>query len=294
MAKRVGKEAAGMSTGPSIEVSSVMGRVVHRVLAAVLAAVLVGLAPPAGLAQPSLEADWTGAGVEPAPDDLERAPDEPEISWSDNPGVYEAELRRRYHNPLYLEHRREVAPQELLDAKRRDAERAWEVLELYVDLASEKSRLARADTASGMGEALARIDEAIQLAMWAGGEAYPLAPSLQTLRNGLLEKWKQLAGDDTGVAALLGVERRARKIDTTSEAARFVAQVEMPESPIEEYELGSALLSEDPRTIRVALKTLKPVRRKAVNQQARRLVSTLRSEGIEVEALDQKAAAIGL
>ena len=57
-------------------------------------------------------------------------PVEPEVvfEWSKSPAVHEADLLRRWNNPLYIEARRTIDEDELRAAKRIDADQQWQVL----------------------------------------------------------------------------------------------------------------------------------------------------------------------
>ncbi len=233
-------------------------------------------------------------------EDLEGPPtEEPEplplLEWSEKPGVYENELRRRHQNPLFVESRQEILEADVMEARRRDAERMWQVLEDYISLANDKDRMARYEVASEMGEALLRFDENTWSALRTGGEAFALAAATQRIRSDLLQAWQDVASVDPGVKALLDAEARIPAVKTESSAIRFLAllQAEDPddEGPLRRYELGAALLSEDVETIREVHSLLRGELRSAVRSQLESVLGEIGREQIEFEGKREKVKA---
>lgn len=236
---------------------------------------------------------FSNADLAPPSSEREAAP---MLEWSAKPGVFEADLRRRYGNPLYLESRREFGEEELLEARRRDADLMWGVLENYIELVSDKNRMARFELASQMGDALLRIDEGTWKALRAGGEAYALAASIQELRSRLLAEWKVAAARDPGVKALLDAERRIPSVKTGAEAIRFLALIQSAgadeDGPIRRYEFGAALLSEEPDTIRSVYKSLRGELKSTVREQLTRVLQEIGREEVDFERKREKVALV--
>lgn len=219
------------------------------------------------------------------------------LDWSAKPGVFESDLFRRSGNSLYLESRRHIDDAELLVAKRRDAKRMWESLEAFIDLLSDKKRMSRYELASEMGDALMRIDESTWSALRVGGQAYELAASIQELRTWLLDAWQVSSDADPGVEALLKAEARLPTVETRSSAVRFLALVQSgdsdsAESPIKLHELGVALMSETPKTIRNVYMALRGDLKRKLKQQLTSLLNEIEREEIEFDQSDQKIDAL--
>lgn len=218
-----------------------------------------------------------------------------QLEWSKNPGVYEGDLRRRFGNPLYFEARRLVDEQELLSAKSRDAEKMWEVLEGFIDLLSDKNRMARFELASQMGDALLRIDEGTWSALRVGGEAYNLAAAIQKMRTELLAKWQVSSAADPGVKALLDAEARIPSVNTESPAIRFLALIQAGDgdgnkSPIRRHEYAHALMNEDAESIKKIYRALRGQLKATMREQLTLLLKEIAREQIEFEDRDQKVA----
>jgi hypothetical protein len=234
--------------------------------------------------------------IEEAEEPSSPAPGAP-LEWSENPGVYESDLLRRFGNPLYLESRRQIGEGELLEAKRRDAEQMWQVLESFIDLLSDKGSMSRFELASQMGDALLRIDEGTWAALRVGGEAYPLAAAIQNLRTWLLKEWRVSSAADPGVKALLDAEARIPIVETESLAIRFLAliqagDVDEQEGPIRRYEFGTALMNEDPASIRKVYAALRGELKSTMQKQLTLLLEEIAREEIEFEGRDRKVAVV--
>jgi hypothetical protein len=219
------------------------------------------------------------------------------LDWSANPGVFESDLVRRSGNSLYLESRRRIGEPELLAAKRRDAELTWQTLESFVELLSRKKRMSKLESASEMGDALLRIDEATWGALRVGGEAYKLAASIQELRSWLLGEWQVSSLADPGVQALLDAEERIPTVETQSSAIRFLALIQVADdadamAPIAMEEFGVALMSEEPATIRKVYQALQGDLKEKLALQLSSLLEEIEREEIEFDRSDQKIAEV--
>lgn len=263
--------------------------------AALASAVLLAW-PLALAAQPQSVPRYTNEDLTGAPRETEAPEPKVTIAWSAKPGVYERELMRRHDNPLYVESRQEVSEADLLDARRRDAERMWNALESYIELANDKDRMARYEVASKMGEALLRLDENTWSALRAGGEAYALAAATQEIRKQLLARWRDVASVDPGVKALLDAEARIPAVETDSPAIRFLALLQAAdpddEGPIRRYEVGAALLSEDVATIRKVHALLRGELRRSVRDQLGSVLADIGRDEIEFEGKQEKVTAV--
>jgi hypothetical protein len=213
------------------------------------------------------------------------------LEWSPEPGVFELALLRRYDNPLYLPDRRLITLHKLADAKVRDAERAWQVLDAYIDVASRRNRLARLDSAERISEAVAEIDSLIEEALRVGGTAYGIADALLTLRADLVSEWRRAAsGNPARFAPLERIEQREPQ---TGSAARFLAQLDQEEGPIPEHEVVPALLGENPGTIRAVMTSFPADRQRALRRHASLVFDDLKREGVETGKLEPKLDAMG-
>ena len=214
------------------------------------------------------------------------------LEWSESPGTFEQDLMRRQGNPLYAPPRRRIGRSELIAAKRRDAERMWKALELYIDLATAKKRMARLDDAVEIDAALLELDRETLRAIEVGGEAYRLADALQGISGWLVGEWNTGAGDDPDVSALLSAREGLPKIDADSKSLRFVTQLEMKDGPIQDFERAAALLSLEKDTIAKVMADLGPQWRRKMADQSRELAADLNSEGVDVEGIDSKLAIV--
>lgn len=251
---------------------------------------------PALASAPPMPSALTIEETEEAEEPSSPAPAAP-LEWSENPGVYESDLFRRFGNPLYLESRRQIGEEELLEAKRRDAEQMWKVLESFIDLLSDKGRMSKFELASQMGDALLRIDEGTWTALRVGGAAYPLAAAIQNLRASLLKQWRVSSAADPGVKALLDAEARIPTVETESLAIRFLALIQAgdgdeKEGPIRRYEFGTALMNEDPVSIRKIYGALRGELKFTMQKQLTLLLEEIDREEIEFAGRDRKVAVV--
>ncbi|MBW2274612.1 MAG: hypothetical protein JRG96_15200 [Deltaproteobacteria bacterium] len=240
-----------------------------------------------------------GAGQPPAAVDPDRAgaldrvatPEALSLEWSPEPGVYELALLRRDNNPLYLPDRRLITPHKLEDAKVRDAARAWQVLDAFIDLASRRSRMARLDSGERIAVAVAEIDALTEEALGVGGTAYGIVDALVSMRAALVSEWRKSAsGNPARVAPLEGIDEEK---PPTGSAARFLAQLDQEQGPIPEHEVVPALLGEEPGTIRAVMKQFPADRQRALRRHASLVFDDLKREGVETEGLEPKLGALG-
>lgn len=213
------------------------------------------------------------------------------LEWSPEPGVYELALQRRDDNPLFLPDRRRISPRKLTDAKVRDADGAWQVLDAYIDLASRRGRMARLDSADRIEKAIADIDALTAEALRVGGTAYRIADSLAAMRAALLSQWRAAAAGNPALVSTL--DRRKTRRPRTGPVSRFLAQVDQKKGPIPEHELASALLGENPTTIRAVMKSFSAERRRALRRRASLVFADLKREGVETKELEPKLEAMG-
>ncbi|MFB0978886.1 MAG: hypothetical protein QMC73_14590 [Myxococcota bacterium] len=221
-------------------------------------------------------------------------PVEPEVvfEWSKFPAVHEADLLRRWNNPLYIEARRMIDEDEVRAAKRIDADQQWQELEAYIGLISDKKRMVRYESASQMADALLRIDEGTWNALRVGGKAYDLAKSIQTVRNELMGKWRESSAGDPGVKALLDAEDRLPAVDTDSAAIRFIALIQAEESPIPAHEMGTALMSEGAGSISKVYDSLRGELKSNMKKQLKTVMQEVGRDEIDFEGKDQKVAIV--
>lgn len=239
---------------------------------------------------------YTNADLEPS-DDLAgegTAQELPKVmlEWSKNPAVHEADLRRRQGNPLYMEGRREINRAELFAAKRIDSEKQWQELENFIDLVSDKKRMARYESASQMADALLRIDEGTWNALRVGGEAYSLAKSIQKMRADLMRQWRESSAGDPGVKALLDAEDRLPEVKTDSRAIRFIALIQAEDGPIPTHEIGTALMSEDVASIGEVYSSLRGELKTNMLEQLTLVLQDVGRDQIEFDDKDQKVLAV--
>jgi hypothetical protein len=219
---------------------------------------------------------------------------EPEVffEWSKSPAAHEADLLRRWNNPLYIEARRTIDEDELRAAKRIDADQQWQELEAYIGLISDKKRMARYESASQMADALLRIDEGTWNALRVGGQAYDLAKSIQTVRRELMGKWRESSAGDPGVKALLDAEDRLPAVDTESAAIRFIALIQAEDSPIPAHEMGTALMSEGAGSISKVYDSLRGELKSNLKKQLEVVMQEVGRDEIDFEGKAQKVAIV--
>jgi hypothetical protein len=254
---------------------------------------LLASTAPAIAADPELATgDPMLAGEETIDELMTPQPPASPLDWSDRPGVYESELLRRNGNPLYVAPRRVINETELRAAKRLDAERSWQALEAYVTLMSQKDRLARRTSARELGEALERIDATILLALETRGEAYPLALRLIELRAWLLGEWSAAVTDSPNVLGLLAAQAEPPFQEMQTPARRLLLELEMEEGPIQDFEMGAALLSEDRATVEEVVASLEEEELALMAEQSFLLLTDIEREGIEIDGIERKVAVI--
>lgn len=210
------------------------------------------------------------------------------LEWTPNPGAFEDELRRRVANPLFSSDRQVVLPAELRAAKIRDAEEARAVLAEVVDLALDRNKLARAESLDEIEPALARHDELIRTALGVGGEALPLADSVRRSRAALVVAWRERNAESPEILAALTAH--AKSFDDPAATDPFVAQLLREDGPIPPDEVASALLSEPPATMALALDALPSGARKSARSSGLALLEQVESLGVEIEDGEAKRA----
>jgi len=209
------------------------------------------------------------------------------LDWTQHPGAFEQELRRRVGNPLFSAKRQVVQPADLKAAKIRDASDARRVLSEFVDLSLDRRTLARAKTIEEMDLALARYESFLQTAMGVGGEVASLVGALDMSRAALIEQWRSAHKDHYEILAGLD---RLLKSDALADPAihnathnEFAAQLQREDGPIRADELAPSLLSETPDTIEMVLATLPSEQRYEIQILALELIRNLQSLGLVVE-----------
>ena len=211
-----------------------------------------------------------------------------DLEWSENPGCFERHLQRKHNNPLFPEPDREVNQKQIVEARERDQEDAANLQTECLELVSDVEKLPELATAGDVGPIRERIDDLLDRAAGIGGDADVISDLLITLRKSLVDSMREGMKDNE--EALKALEDAEDYHHSRVEIVHnpYVAQV----GRIPTEDLISAMLSESPETIRIAMSLISDDEKPSVVKEACDLLERALAEGADILLADEKLKAI--
>ncbi|HFQ14141.1 MAG TPA: hypothetical protein ENK40_05015 [Gammaproteobacteria bacterium] len=200
------------------------------------------------------------------------------LSFNPHPGPRERQLRRRYHNPLFAAERRDVTEAELRAAREADERELNHFLRYFRDLVQEAIDLKPEAESEVILDLKARLDKCYSHCCALPGEKSEIQAAINKLIEVIMKAIRQGAANDPLALEKLAEEEQARQLHCQLHRFPLVADLMLPDSPIEQDELTATLLSEPEAGLAAALQLFDQAQLARIYQDARQLVENLSDE----------------
>lgn len=124
------------------------------------------------------------------------APEDAELSVSQNPGAHEAHLIRRYRNPYFEEDRQTITQAEILRAREVDEQEYEKAVERFQALIAQVHSLPEVATIGDLQPLRERIEDFTEFCLSVDGKAKALATQADKLRDVLINAMRDAASND--------------------------------------------------------------------------------------------------
>lgn len=210
--------------------------------------------------------------------------------WSQNPGAFEAHLRRRQEQPIFPPSRRQISLSEFESARARDREALASFKASFERLLAQFSSSPNKIGGSEMDNFRTTIDSLLDEAARVGAPAADMQSDLETLRSTLMEAWFAGLRDAKAIKAIQAL----RDAQAAYEArARFthnprLAQLRL----IPAQDIVPTLLTLESAEIELFLLTVDASTRDAVATKAKALVREMRARGENIPGIEERLATL--
>jgi hypothetical protein len=208
--------------------------------------------------------------------------------WSESPGAFEQQLKRRHNNLLFPKERRTITQADIDAAAERD--RAdYEVVKGRLQvIAADLSKLPERITAPTLNPFRQRTEDLIQDAAGVGGNAADIAARSKELRRTLVSSWEMVLSEGSEERKELNAIEKFYHEKVAMFEVPFFAQMLRKDGPIPDDDIVPALLSEDCDTIALVFNWLDQSTQAKFQKAAAEIIEMARRESGEIEGLDAK------
>jgi len=220
------------------------------------------------------------------------------LSFSNDPGARERQLRRRAGKAVFPAPRRDVTQADIELARAADAREATQFRDDFLALVKQAMNLPAQAESELLLELKERINALYDSGAGLSGDHSGELAALDRLHDTITGVIRANAGQDALAQSELDREREARTLHREFIRHRLVCDLLRPDSPIEADELAATLLSEDAAEVRAAMALFDSEQRRALLAAARILLDGVSTGGREREdyreslAVLEQAAAI--
>ena len=201
------------------------------------------------------------------------------LKFSEQPGAFERQLRRRHNNPLFPAAAAVVTADQMDAARRRDQEerRSFQAaLRATLREALDMPPQVDSDVLLKLKE---RLDQLYDQCAGLPGDWDRDKQSLMRMIGVIMQAVWAGAGDDPRARSELEQEEHARTLHHEMLLQPLVAHLLRPDSPIGPDELVPTLLSETSDVVNTVFALFDPAQKQALCAQARAMLERLKPEG---------------
>ncbi|NOZ36583.1 MAG: hypothetical protein GXP11_00670 [Gammaproteobacteria bacterium] len=197
------------------------------------------------------------------------------LKFSPHPGPRERHLRRRYGNPLFPARLQDVSQSQLEEAREADEKELNHFLRYFRDLVQEAIDLkpeAESETILDLKE---RLDKCYAHCCALPGEKSEIQTAINKLIEVIMKAVRQGAANDPLALDKLAEEEMARQMHNELHQFSLVADLMLPDSPINKDELVPSLLTEPEAELSACLQLFEPAQVTEIYQQAKNQIQQL-------------------
>lgn len=208
------------------------------------------------------------------------------MKFSDAPGMRERQLMRKYKNPLFTIN--EVTMDELQNAQREDIREAEDFMKEFRDLVQQAVDLDENADPDVILKLKEQLDKNYEKCAGLAGEQTEIKEMLNRLIKAIMQvMWKGI-DNDSMARSKLEMEEQARSSHFALLEYKIITDILRPDSVIGENDLVATLLSEEKKTLQVALQLFQPEQQAVLYKMAEQAVDKLDKQYPLFQSLEDK------
>lgn len=200
------------------------------------------------------------------------------IQFSQQPGPRERHLQRKYRNPLFPDSNH-IDADEVMQARKQDETELNHFLRYFRDLVQEAVELQPNSDSDVILDIKERLDQCYVQCCALPGDHSEIKQAVNKLVQVIMLAVRQGAANDPVALGKLDEEEQARQLHNRLADEVFVADIILPDSPIEQHELVPSLLSESAEAVQTALQLFDTEQLSTIYQEARSLLKKMEQSG---------------
>lgn len=209
------------------------------------------------------------------------------IQFSQQPGPRERHLRRKYRNPLFADGNTIDADQ-VSQAREQDETELNHFLRYFRDLVQEAMDLKPNSDSEVILDIKERLDQCYVQCCALPGDHSEIKQAVNKLVQVIMVAVRQGAANDPVALNKLDEEEQARQLHNRLADEVFVADIILPDSPIEQNELVPSLLCESEPAVQTALQLFDAEQLSTIYQEARSLLENTQQQDYSLPEARQR------
>ena len=200
------------------------------------------------------------------------------ITFSKHPGPRERHLKRKYQNPLFGSDQPPFTQNQIQQAHQADEQELNHFLRYFRDLVQEAIDLKPESDSEVILDIKERLDKCYAHCCALPGEQSDIKNAVNTLIEVIMKAVRQGAANDPIALNTLEDEDIARRMHNELHEFQIVADLLLPDSPVESNELTATLLSEQEASLTAALQIFDKQQLQQIYSEAEALSNSLEPE----------------
>ncbi|MDR9436826.1 MAG: hypothetical protein RI563_08090 [Thiohalophilus sp.] len=209
------------------------------------------------------------------------------IQFSQQPGPRERHLQRKYHNSLFPDGN-SLDAEQVIQAREQDETELNHFLRYFRDLVQEAVELQPNSESDVILDIKERLDQCYVQCCALPGDHSEIKQAVNKLVQVIMLAVRQGAANDPVALGKLDEEEQARQLHNRLADEVFVADIILPDSPIEQNELVPSLLSESEQAVHTALQLFDAEQLSTIYQEARTLLEDIQQQGHTLPEAQQR------
>ena len=201
------------------------------------------------------------------------------LRFSPDPGPRERQLQRQHANPLFGEAALRIDQPDVDAARQADAAEQDRFLEGFRALVQEAVALPPNADSEKVLDLKARLDESYTRVCALPGDHEAIRQAIDRLIEAIMQAIRKSAAGDPLALQKLDEEAQARELHKRLVRHVLVADLLLPDSPIEASALLPTLLSEEAEAVEAALNLFTPEQLVLLHEEGERLLNELEAAG---------------
>lgn len=206
------------------------------------------------------------------------------LTFSRQSGPRERQLQRKYNNPLFGESGLQISQQDIDVAHEQDEVSLNRFLQHFQELVQKAVDLDPNAESQTILDIKEKLDQCYTQCSALPGDQTQIRNAVDKLIQVIMQAIRQGAANDPVALNKLDEEDRARQTHKELHNHTIVADLLLPDSPIDEQDLLPTLLNEQQPALLAALQLFEPEQIGILYESGKNLVAKLNSEGYDMSA----------